>query len=49
MVSPGGSGPIEPYPAGIDIVIGEVVDRGFLKTRTFPVLRMEDTRMPYGG
>ncbi len=28
---------------------GEVVDAGFLKTEDTPVLRMEDTRMSYGG
>jgi flavin reductase (DIM6/NTAB) family NADH-FMN oxidoreductase RutF len=29
--------------------IGEVVDSGFLKDEATPVLRMEDTRMSYGG
>jgi flavin reductase (DIM6/NTAB) family NADH-FMN oxidoreductase RutF len=29
--------------------IGEVVDCGFLKPEETPVLRMEDTRMSYGG
>ena len=29
--------------------IGEVVDSGFLKDEETPVLRMEDTRMSYGG
>lgn len=29
--------------------IGEVVDSGFLKDEDTPVLRMEDTRMSYGG
>lgn len=29
--------------------IGEVVDAGFLKPEDTPVLRMEDTRMNYGG
>jgi flavin reductase (DIM6/NTAB) family NADH-FMN oxidoreductase RutF len=29
--------------------IGEVVDCGFLKDEDTPVLRMEDTRMNYGG
>jgi flavin reductase (DIM6/NTAB) family NADH-FMN oxidoreductase RutF len=29
--------------------IGEVVDSGFLKAEDTPVLRMEDTRMNYGG
>ena len=29
--------------------IGEVVDAGFLKAEDTPVLRMEDTRMNYGG
>jgi flavin reductase (DIM6/NTAB) family NADH-FMN oxidoreductase RutF len=29
--------------------VGEVVDCGFLKAEDTPVLRMEDTRMSYGG
>ncbi len=29
--------------------IGEIVDTGFLKAEDTPVLRMEDTRMNYGG
>jgi flavin reductase (DIM6/NTAB) family NADH-FMN oxidoreductase RutF len=29
--------------------IGEVVDCGFQKDEDTPVLRMEDTRMNYGG
>lgn len=29
--------------------IGEVVDAGFFKAEDTPVLRMEDTRMNYGG
>ena len=29
--------------------IGEVVDCGFQKAEDTPVLRMEDTRMNYGG
>lgn len=29
--------------------IGEVVDSGFLQDEATPVLRMEDTRMSYGG
>ena len=29
--------------------IGEIVDSGFLKDEATPVLRMEDTRMNYGG
>jgi flavin reductase (DIM6/NTAB) family NADH-FMN oxidoreductase RutF len=29
--------------------LGEVVDTGFLKDEETPVLRMEDTRMNYGG
>jgi len=29
--------------------VGEVVDSGFLKDEDAPVLRMEDTRMNYGG
>ncbi len=31
------------------LFIGEVVDAGFQKDETTPVLRMEDTRMNYGG
>jgi flavin reductase (DIM6/NTAB) family NADH-FMN oxidoreductase RutF len=31
------------------LFIGEVVDSGFLKPEDTPVLRMEDTRMNYGG
>ena len=29
--------------------LGEVVDAGFLQDEDTPVLRMEDTRMNYGG
>jgi len=29
--------------------VGEVVDSGFFKDEAIPVLRMEDTRMNYGG
>jgi len=29
--------------------VGEVVDAGFQKAEDTPVLRMEDTRMNYGG
>jgi flavin reductase (DIM6/NTAB) family NADH-FMN oxidoreductase RutF len=29
--------------------VGEIVDAGFLKDEETPVLRMEDTRMNYGG
>jgi len=29
--------------------VGEVVDSGFFKAEDTPVLRMEDTRMNYGG
>jgi hypothetical protein len=29
--------------------VGEVVDAGFEKEEETPVLRMEDTRMNYGG
>jgi flavin reductase (DIM6/NTAB) family NADH-FMN oxidoreductase RutF len=29
--------------------VGEVVDSGFFKDEELPVLRMEDTRMNYGG
>ena len=40
--------------AGLDrrprqLFIGEVLDSGFLKDEATPVLRMEDTRMNYGG
>jgi flavin reductase (DIM6/NTAB) family NADH-FMN oxidoreductase RutF len=31
------------------LFIGEVVDAGFQKAEDTPVLRMEDTRMNYGG
>jgi flavin reductase (DIM6/NTAB) family NADH-FMN oxidoreductase RutF len=31
------------------LFIGEIVDAGFLKDEDTPVLRMEDTRMNYGG
>ena len=31
------------------LFVGEVVDAGFLKDEATPVLRMEDTRMNYGG
>ncbi len=31
------------------LFVGEVVDAGFLKDEETPVLRMEDTRMNYGG
>jgi flavin reductase (DIM6/NTAB) family NADH-FMN oxidoreductase RutF len=31
------------------LFVGEVVDCGFLKDEETPVLRMEDTRMNYGG
>jgi flavin reductase (DIM6/NTAB) family NADH-FMN oxidoreductase RutF len=31
------------------LFIGEIVDAGFLKNEETPVLRMEDTRMNYGG
>ncbi len=31
------------------LFVGEVVDSGFLKDEATPVLRMEDTRMNYGG
>jgi flavin reductase (DIM6/NTAB) family NADH-FMN oxidoreductase RutF len=34
---------------GHTIFIGEVVDAGFQKPEDTPVLRMEDTRMNYGG
>jgi flavin reductase (DIM6/NTAB) family NADH-FMN oxidoreductase RutF len=31
------------------LFVGEVVDCGFLRDEATPVLRMEDTRMNYGG
>ena len=31
------------------LFLGEVVDAGFQKPEDTPVLRMEDTRMNYGG
>lgn len=31
------------------LFVGEIVDAGFLKPEDTPVLRMEDTRMSYGG
>ena len=34
---------------GHTLFIGEVVDAGFQKPEETPVLRMEDTRMNYGG
>ena len=34
---------------GHDLFIGEVADAGFTKAEDTPVLRMEDTRMSYGG
>jgi flavin reductase (DIM6/NTAB) family NADH-FMN oxidoreductase RutF len=34
---------------GHDLFIGEVVDAAFSKPEDTPVLRMEDTRMNYGG
>ena len=34
---------------GHDLFVGEVVDAGFTKAEDTPVLRMEDTRMSYGG
>ena len=34
---------------GHTLFIGEVVDTGFQKDEETPVLRMEDTRMNYGG
>ncbi|HEY8093735.1 MAG TPA: flavin reductase family protein, partial [Acidimicrobiales bacterium] len=34
---------------GHELFIGEVVDAGFSKPEDTPVLRMEDTRMSYGG
>jgi flavin reductase (DIM6/NTAB) family NADH-FMN oxidoreductase RutF len=34
---------------GHDLFIGEVVDSAFSKSEDTPVLRMEDTRMNYGG
>jgi flavin reductase (DIM6/NTAB) family NADH-FMN oxidoreductase RutF len=34
---------------GHTLFLGEIVDAAFLKTEDLPVLRMEDTRMSYGG
>ena len=34
---------------GHTLFVGEVVDAGFAKAEETPVLRMEDTRMNYGG
>lgn len=34
---------------GHTLFVGEVVDCGFVKDEATPVLRMEDTRMNYGG
>jgi flavin reductase (DIM6/NTAB) family NADH-FMN oxidoreductase RutF len=34
---------------GHTLFIGEVVDAGFAQAEDTPVLRMEDTRMNYGG
>jgi flavin reductase (DIM6/NTAB) family NADH-FMN oxidoreductase RutF len=34
---------------GHTLFVGEVVDAGFQKDEETPVLRMEDTRMSYGG
>ena len=34
---------------GHTLFIGEVVEAGFEKDEGTPVLRMEDTRMSYGG
>jgi flavin reductase (DIM6/NTAB) family NADH-FMN oxidoreductase RutF len=34
---------------GHTLFVGEVLDSAFLKDETAPVLRMEDTRMNYGG
>jgi hypothetical protein len=31
------------------LFVGEIVDSGFLRDEGTPVLRMEDTRMNYGG
>ena len=31
------------------LFLGEIVDAGFQKPEDTPVLRMEDTRMNYGG
>jgi flavin reductase (DIM6/NTAB) family NADH-FMN oxidoreductase RutF len=31
------------------LFVGEIVDAGFQKPEDTPVLRMEDTRMNYGG
>ena len=40
----------ERVPAGgHTLFIGEIVDSGFLRDEDTPVLRMEDTRMNYGG
>ena len=37
-------------PCGLHtLFVGEVVDAGFQKAEDTPVLRMEDTRMNYGG
>jgi flavin reductase (DIM6/NTAB) family NADH-FMN oxidoreductase RutF len=38
-----------PQFGGHTLFVGEVVDCGFLKDEDTPVLRMEDTRMNYGG
>jgi len=35
--------------AGHTLFLGEIVDAGFQKPEDTPVLRMEDTRMSYGG
>ena len=35
--------------SGHTLFIGEIVDAGFAKAEDTPVLRMEDTRMNYGG
>jgi flavin reductase (DIM6/NTAB) family NADH-FMN oxidoreductase RutF len=34
---------------GHTLFVGEIVDAGFSKAEDTPVLRMEDTRMNYGG
>ena len=34
---------------GHDLFLGEILDAAFLKAEDTPVLRMEDTRMSYGG
>jgi flavin reductase (DIM6/NTAB) family NADH-FMN oxidoreductase RutF len=34
---------------GHTLFVGEIVEAGFLKDEETPVLRMEDTRMSYGG